>query len=77
MSSTEDEHVSEPEGSEARAVSKRGEAAWKEAKDRVAERNAEARKAGKKRREAYESERTAARRAAEQRRMANVLRKRP
>ena len=51
----------------------RGEAAWKEAKERIAERNEKARKAGKQEREAYESERSKARRAAELRRMGDVL----
>jgi hypothetical protein len=54
-------------------VSKRGEAAWKEAKERVAERNEQARKAGKQRREASERQRDEARRVAEHRRMAQVL----
>ena len=75
MSSNEGKPGGEPAGEEGRAVSKRGEAAWKEEKERVAERNAEARKAGKKRREAYEDQRRAARRAAEDRRMGEVLRK--
>ena len=33
---------------------KRGEAAWKEARDRIAQRNAQARKAGKQRQEAHD-----------------------
>jgi hypothetical protein len=53
--------------------SKRGEAAWKEAKERVAERNAKARKAGKQQREAYEREQAEARRRAESRQMAELL----
>jgi hypothetical protein len=48
--------------------STRGEQAWKEATDRVASRNAEARKAGKLQREAYERERANVRRAAAARR---------
>jgi hypothetical protein len=44
--------------------STRGEAAWKEATDGVASRNAEARKRGKQRRESYEQTREDARRAA-------------
>jgi hypothetical protein len=56
---------------------KRGEAAWKAAKERVAERNAQARKAGKQRREVYESQRAAARRRAERREMAAALGKTP
>jgi hypothetical protein len=52
---------------------KRGEAAWKEAKERVAERNAKARKAGKQQREAYERTQAEARRKAESRQMAELL----
>jgi hypothetical protein len=44
--------------------STRGETAWNEARDRVASRNAEARKHGKQRRESYEREREDARRRA-------------
>jgi hypothetical protein len=55
--------------------SKRGEAAWKAAKERVAERNAQARKAGKQRREVYERQRAEARRQAERREIAAVLEK--
>jgi hypothetical protein len=51
---------------------KRGEAAWAEARDAISKRNAEARKAGKKQREAYELERTKARYAAETRRAAEA-----
>jgi hypothetical protein len=47
---------------------KRGEAAWAAALEEVAKRNAQARKAGSRRREAYELERSKARRAAEKRR---------
>jgi len=54
--------------------SKRGEAAWAEARDAVSKRNADARRAGKKRREAYELERTKARLAAETRRTAEAHR---
>ena len=43
--------------------SARGEQAWKEATDRIASRNAAARKAGKLRREAYERMREDTRRA--------------
>jgi hypothetical protein len=46
-------------------TSKRGEAAWKEAREKVAERNDQARKAGKERRQAYEHQKADARRAAE------------
>ena len=44
--------------------STRGEQAWKEAMERVASRNAAARRAGKLEREAYEREREGVRRAA-------------
>ena len=54
--------------------SKRGEAAWKEAKERIAKRNEQARKAGKQQREAYEREQAAARRRVEKRQMAELLR---
>jgi hypothetical protein len=56
--------------------SSRGERAWKEASERVAARNAEARKAGRLEREAYERDREDARRAAAQRRHAELLRRR-
>ena len=46
----------------------RGEAAWKQATEEVAERNRLAQKAGREEREAYERERSDARRAAEARR---------
>jgi hypothetical protein len=52
---------------------KRGEAAWKEAKERIAQRNEAARKAGKQRRGTYERQREDARRAAENRRTATLL----
>ena len=54
-------------------VPKRGEAAWKEAMERTARRNDQARKAGKERREAYEDQRARMRREAEQRRRADLL----
>lgn len=44
--------------------STRGDQAWKEARERVASRNAEARKAGKVEREAYERERQIVRQTA-------------
>lgn len=53
--------------------SSRGEKAWKEATERVASRNAEARKAGRVKREAYERGRADFRRAAEARRHAALL----
>jgi hypothetical protein len=48
--------------------SARGEAAWKEERERIAARNEQARKAGRQRRESYEREREQARRLAERRR---------
>jgi hypothetical protein len=45
--------------------SKRGDAAWREARERVADRNDEARKAGRQRRKAYEQQKADARRVAE------------
>jgi hypothetical protein len=48
--------------------SARGELAWKQAREAVAERNRLAQKAGRERREAYERERVDARRAADSRR---------
>jgi hypothetical protein len=56
--------------------SSRGERAWKEAAERVASRNAEARKAGRLEREAYERVREDVRRAAEARRHAQLLNRR-
>jgi hypothetical protein len=56
--------------------STRGDAAWKEAKDEVASRNAEARKEGKRERESYERGRDEARRAAFAKQHAQLLRKR-
>jgi hypothetical protein len=55
------------------AVSKRGEAAWKEEKDRIAERNDAARKVGKQRREAKDRLAAEARRAAQRREMAEAI----
>jgi hypothetical protein len=52
--------------------SARGEAAWKQATEAVAERNRLAQKAGRERREAYERQRTDARRAAESRRQEHL-----
>ena len=57
--------------------STRGEQAWKEARERVASRNADARKSGKQEREAYERGRENARQAAAARRHAELLRRRP
>jgi hypothetical protein len=57
--------------------STRGDSAWKEARERVASRTAEARKAGKVEREAYERERETARRAADAKSHAELLKRRP
>jgi hypothetical protein len=67
--------VSDPSENQEPKSSTRGEAAWREQKERIAERNAQARSAGKQRREAYETERGEARRAAERRQMADLLAK--
>jgi hypothetical protein len=56
--------------------STRGEAAWKETREGVASRNADARKAGKAERETYEREREAMRTAAAAERHAKLV-KRP
>ena len=56
--------------------SARGEAAWKEARERVADRNAKARKAGREQRETYEREKVDARRAAERRQLAELIEER-
>jgi hypothetical protein len=56
--------------------STRGERAWKEAAERVASRNAEARRSGRLEREAYERAREDVRRAAEARRHAQLLNRR-
>jgi hypothetical protein len=53
--------------------SSRGERAWKEATDKVAASNADARKAGRREREAYEREREEARRAAQAKQHAKLL----
>lgn len=63
----------EPGTQEERASSPRGEAAWKAAKKRVAERNEQARKTGKQRRGALERQRAQARAASERRQMAELL----
>jgi hypothetical protein len=56
--------------------SSRGEAAWKETMDRIASRNAEARKEGRRQREAYERGREDLRRAAAAKRHAQLLKRR-
>jgi hypothetical protein len=55
--------------------STRGDAAWKEAKERVAARNDEVRKSGKREREEHERTREDARRAAELRRDAGMIKR--
>ena len=52
---------------------KTGEAAWKEERERIAERNSKVRKAGKEERAAYELQQGTSRREAEGRRMAKLL----
>jgi hypothetical protein len=56
--------------------STRGEQAWKEARERVASRNAEARKVGKRERETYERDRENMRQVAAARRHAELLHRR-
>ena len=56
--------------------SSRGEAAWKETRDEVASRNAEARKQGRQRRESYERRREDVRRAAAIRQDSHLLKRR-
>ncbi|MEA2456021.1 MAG: hypothetical protein QOI45_2283 [Thermoleophilaceae bacterium] len=53
--------------------STRGEAAWKETREGIASRNADARKAGKAERETYEREREAIRHDAAAKRQAKLL----
>ena len=61
------------EQQEPRESAKRGEAAWKEERERIAKRNDQARKAGREQRETYERERMEARNAADLRRRAALL----
>ena len=63
-----------PEEQDVRS-SARGESAWKEDLERVAERNRAARKEGKQRREAAERARDTARLSAERERMSRLLEK--
>ena len=56
--------------------STRGDRAWKEETDRVASRNADARKAGRIEREAYERQRDEARHVADAERRAKLVKKR-
>jgi hypothetical protein len=69
--------MTQQDDSSAWKSSTRGESAWKEARERVASRNAEARKAGKVEREAYERERENARRAADAKSHAELLNRGP
>jgi hypothetical protein len=65
--------VEEPEHQEgAAASSRRGEAAWKDNLERIAERNAKAKKEGKQRRQAYERQKDEARRRRELRQLADL-----
>jgi hypothetical protein len=63
------------EKEDAQQPSKRGEAAWKADRERIAARNDEARKAGRQRRDDYERQRAEARHAADVRRRAALLKK--
>lgn len=67
--------IKEDDGSQWKG-STRGDAAWKETREGVAARNAEARKAGKQRRETYERERANARDVAAAKRHAQLLKSR-
>jgi len=67
--------LSDQEKPENPPAAKRGEAAWKEARDRIAERNDATRKAGKKQREEYERGQQESRRAADARRRAALLKR--
>lgn len=57
--------MSDPGNSTQTSPAKRGDAAWKQAKSRIAERNDKVRKEGKERREAYQRESQDRRRAAD------------
>jgi hypothetical protein len=63
----------EPSSEQEAAPPKRGEAAWKQAQERIAERNERARKAGRQDREANEHRFIEARRAADRRDMAAAI----
>jgi hypothetical protein len=68
--------ITEPGDTDDWKSSTRGEAAWKDTLDRVASRNAEARKLGKRQREADERRREATRRAAAAKRHGQLLNRR-
>jgi hypothetical protein len=63
------------EQDEQQPAGRRGEAAWKQERERIAARNDQARKEGKRRREEYERSRQDARREADARRRAQLLKK--
>ena len=63
----------EQQSNEPARGSARGEAAWKEARERVAERNAKTRKAGREQRESYERDKAMARQATERRQLAELI----
>jgi hypothetical protein len=65
--------VTDEAGSSSFKGSTRGDAAWQEARDRIASRNAEARTAGKAERETYEREREAMKQASAAARRAGRL----
>jgi hypothetical protein len=65
--------MTQQDGSSTWKSSSRGELAWKEARERVASRNAEARKAGKAERESYERERELVRQTAAARSHAELV----
>jgi hypothetical protein len=67
-------HMTEQDDGSSWKSSTRGEQAWKEALERVASRNAEARRTGKRERETYERDREDARQAAAVRRQAGLRR---
>jgi hypothetical protein len=65
--------VEDPEHQDdAAPPSRRGEAAWKDNLERIAERNAKAKKEGKQQREAYERQKDEARRRRELRQLADL-----
>ena len=68
--------MSDPAEEQQQPSGKRGEAAWKEHRERIAARNDRARKEGRARREADEREKEQARRERERRQMAALIGKR-
>jgi hypothetical protein len=65
--------VSDPTDQEQQPTGRRGEAAWKEHRERIAARNDAVRKEGKARREASEREKDQARRDRERRELAALV----